>query len=55
LKDDKKSVISEVSRILEEEPRLEAVALSEQRQKLSIATLGRDDDNRLAAESLPRK
>ena len=41
-------MISEVSRILEEEPRLEAVALSEDRQRLSIATLGPDDDNRLA-------
>jgi hypothetical protein len=49
LKDDKRScVISEVSRILQEEPRLEAVALSEDRQRLSIATLGPDDNNRLA-------
>jgi Zn2+/Cd2+-exporting ATPase len=49
LKDDKKAcVIREVSRILEEEPRLEAVALSENQRKLAIATLGLDDDHRLA-------
>lgn len=53
-------MIREVSRILEEEPRLEAVALSEGQRKLSIATLGPDDDHRLAdrvsqavAEGLP--
>jgi Zn2+/Cd2+-exporting ATPase len=49
LKDDTKAcVIREVSRILEEEPRLEAVALSENQRKLSIATLGPDEDHRLA-------
>ena len=61
VKDDRKAcVIREVSRILEEEPRLEAVALSEGQRKLSIATLGPDDDHRLAdrvsqavAEGLP--
>jgi len=49
LKDDPKAcVIREVSRILEEEPRLEAVALSEGQRKLSIATLGPDEDHRIA-------
>ncbi len=49
MKDDPKAcVIREVSRILEEEPRLEAVALSEGQRKLSIATLGPDHDHRLA-------
>ena len=49
LKDDTKAcVIREVSRILEEEPCLEAVALSENQRKLSIATLGPDEDHRLA-------
>ena len=41
-------VIREVSKILEEEPCLEAVALSPDQQKLSIATLGPDHDHRLA-------
>ena len=41
-------MIREVSRILEEEPRLEAVALGESQRKLAIATLGPDDDHRLA-------
>jgi Zn2+/Cd2+-exporting ATPase len=51
LKDDTKAcVIREVSRsrILAEEPCLEAVALSEDQRKLSIATLGPDSDHRLA-------
>ena len=41
-------IIREVSRILDEEPRLEAVALSAEDHKLSIATLGGDEDDRLA-------
>lgn len=44
----KNCVIREVSKILDEEPRLEAVALSEEERKLSIATLGNDENNRLA-------
>jgi Cd2+/Zn2+-exporting ATPase len=46
--DRKRCVIREVSKILEEEPCLEAVALSQDQQKLSIATLGPDHDHRLA-------
>jgi Cd2+/Zn2+-exporting ATPase len=41
-------IVREVSRILEEEPRLEAVALSAEEGKLSIATLGGDEGDRLA-------
>lgn len=41
-------VIREVSKILGEEPQLEAVALSAPEKKLSIATLGEDRDERLA-------
>lgn len=43
-----KCIIREVSRILGEEPGLEAVALSGREKKLSIATLGGDKDARLA-------
>lgn len=43
-----KCIIREVSRILGEEPGLEAVALSGAEKKLSIATLGGDKDARLA-------
>ena len=46
--DSKNCVIREVSKILAEEPRLEAVALSAHDKKLSIATLGRDENDRLA-------
>ena len=49
MEDDKKGcVIREVSRILDEEPWLEAVALSQDQEKLSIATLGFDHNHRLA-------
>jgi hypothetical protein len=49
VEDEKKEcVIREVSKILEEEPCLEAVALSQDQRKLSIATLGPDHDHRLA-------
>ena len=49
MEDDKKGcVIREVSKILDEEPCLEAVALSQDQEKLSIATLGPDHDHRLA-------
>jgi len=41
-------IIREVSRILDEEPGLEAVALSVEDRKLSIATLGGDQEARLA-------
>ncbi|HEY5792895.1 MAG TPA: hypothetical protein VIS74_06315, partial [Chthoniobacterales bacterium] len=41
-------VIREVSKILGEEPMLEAVALSAPEKKLSIATLGGDRGDRLA-------
>lgn len=41
-------MIREVSKILGEEPQLEAVALSAPEKKLSIATLGEDRDERLA-------
>ncbi|MFZ4681332.1 MAG: heavy metal translocating P-type ATPase [Terrimicrobiaceae bacterium] len=41
-------MIREVSKILTEEPRLEAVALSAHEKKLSIATLGGDENDRLA-------
>ncbi len=46
--DSSNCVIREVSRILGEEPQLEAVALSGLEKKLSIATLGEDRDERLA-------
>ena len=46
--DSKNCVIREVSKILAEEPRLEAVALSAHDKKLSIATLGGDENDRLA-------
>ena len=46
--DNKGCVIREVSRILDEEPWLEAVALSQDQEKLSIATLGFDHNHRLA-------
>ena len=47
-RDSKNCVIREVSKILAEEPRLEAVALSAHEKKLSIATLGGDENDRLA-------
>ncbi len=46
--DSKTCVIREVSKILAQEPRLEAVALSAHDKKLSMATLGRDENGRLA-------
>jgi Cd2+/Zn2+-exporting ATPase len=49
VEDDKKGcVIREVSKILDEEPCLEAVALSQDQEKLSIATVGFDHNHRLA-------